>query len=191
MFSKAVSQLLQVSLKFYFLSKTLCYQWKVWASFWNDKLVTSFVKSNNTIFKIYFAANNYYFNTGKYYTINITLFVYTGNMKYFLSSQNIECTLIFMLFPNSLHAAKYFNTKRKLSSAAVKKVLIQYVKICLMVTTMKWQLCLLHPFPSSMRHKDACEIVLLAQNCYSFITRLHSQVSNGVTNVLSESWSES
>ena len=58
-------------------------------------------------------------------------------MKYFLSSQNIECTLIFMLFPNSLHAAKYFNRKRKLSSAAVKKVLIQYVKICLMVTTMR------------------------------------------------------
>lgn len=58
-------------------------------------------------------------------------------MKYFLSSQNIECTLIFMLSPNSLHAAKYFNRKRKLSSAAVKKVLIQYVKICLMVTTMK------------------------------------------------------
>ena len=36
---------------------------------------------------------------------------------------------IFMLFPNSLHAAKYFNRKGKLSSAAVKKVLIQYVEI--------------------------------------------------------------
>ena len=59
---------------------------------------------------------------------------------------------IFMLFPNSLHAAKYFNRERKLPSATVKKVLIQYVKLKLMVTTMKFQLCLLNPFPSRICH---------------------------------------